>query len=144
MRLRIYLLALVISLALGMAVGWALDQAEGGICPECVPTPTGEPYATGEVTPQVTPTPAITYIWPQRVDFDDSCDVSILDISAQAGDFGRSYPNYDGWFGVFDEERARLEDHDVDLDAVITILDLTITAQAFGLTYAPPCTPVSE
>lgn len=144
MRLRIYAVALVVSLALGMAVGWALDQAEGGICPECVPTPTGEPYATGEVTPQVTPTPAITYIWPQRVDFDDDCSVTTLDLTLQAGDFLRSYPNYDGWVGEFDEERARLEDHDVDSDTRVSILDLTITARAFGLTYEPPCTPVSE
>lgn len=142
MRLKVYLLACVLALVLGLAVGWALDKAEGGICVECSETPTGEPYATGEVTPEVTPTPTIIYVWPQRVDFDDDCVVTILDLTLQAGDFLRSYPNYDGWIGELDAERMRLEDHDVDNDAVITILDLTITARAFGISYEPPCSPV--
>lgn len=118
--------------------------ADAGLCVECSPTPTGEPYATGEVTPQATATPEIIYIFPQRYDFDDDCAVTVLDLTQQAGDFGARYENWDGWVGEFDAERERLEDHDVDLDAVITILDLTLTARAFGIRYEAPCSPVQD
>ena len=145
-RLILFLLLFssVVTLALGL--NYCTDPVESGICPECSPTPTGEPFPTGEVTPEATAPPPVfgLIIVPQRYDFDNDCTVSILDLTSQAGDFGATYPNYDGWTGVFDAERERLEDHDVDLDTAISILDLTLTARAFGLSWDPPCAPVVD
>lgn len=113
-------------------------SAGSGICVECSPTPTGEPFATAEVTPSV------LYLYPQAHDHDGDCVISILDLATQAADFGVSYPNYDGWAGEFTVERERLENHDVNDDATISILDLAETAQLFGARYEPPCAALPD